>query len=158
MKLNVFTFLFFSGILSLTLISCNSGNTRSGELLDTDVVTNPNTASGNESKGDLPVIVFEETEHNFGRIIEGETVSFSFAFTNTGKRDLVIAEVSTSCGCAVASYPKTVIKPGEKGAIKISFNSRGRKGFQTKTIVVVANTQPNVTQLKIKSQVVVPGE
>jgi len=158
MKLNVFPFLFLSGILSLSLISCNSGNTGSGELLNSDLVTNPNTASGDESQGDLPIIAFEEKEHNFGKIIEGETVSFSFAFTNTGKRDLVIADVTTSCGCAVASYPKTAIKPEEKGAVRIAFDSRGRKGFQTKTVVVVANTQPNVTQLKIKAHVITPGE
>ena len=160
MNLNSITFLFLTTILSLSLflIACNSSNTKSGELLNSNVVTNPNTASGDESKGALPIISFEETEHNFGKIIEGETVSFSFVFTNTGTVDLVIADVSTSCGCTVPSYPKAAIKPGEKGTIKIAFNSRGRKGFQNKTIVVVANTQPNVKQLKIKAQVIVPGE
>jgi len=70
---------------------------------------------------------------------------------------LVIADVSTSCGCTVASYPRTAIQPGEAGSVSISFNSKGRRGYQTKTIVVVANTQPNVTQLKIKAQVITPG-
>ena len=158
MNLKAFTFFLLILIVSVSLISCNSGNTKSGELLDTNLVTNPNTASGDESKGALPVISFEETEHNFGKIIEGETVSFNFAFTNTGKVDLVIAEVSTSCGCTVPSYPKEPIKPGKKGTVKIAFNSRGRKGFQTKTIVVVCNTQPNATQLKIKAEVIAPGE
>ena len=111
MNLNAFTFLLLACILSFSLISCNSGNPKSGELLNSNVVTNPNTASGNESKEALPVITFEETEHNFGNIIEGETVSFGFAFTNTGKVDLVIADVSTSCGYTVPSYPKAAIKP-----------------------------------------------
>lgn len=122
-----------------------------------DVVSNPNTASGNGDASQLPGLTFQETEHDFGRIIEGETVSFTFKFKNSGKTDLVIADVSTSCGCTVPSYPKTPIRPGEEGTIKVAFNSRGKRGFQAKNIVVVANTQPNTTLLRIKAQVVAPG-
>jgi hypothetical protein len=136
------------------LLSCNSSDR--GEL-SSDVVNNPNTASGNPDLSSLPFIKFEEEVHDFGKIIEGETVSYSFKFTNTGKSDLVIADVSTSCGCTVPSFPKTPIHPKEQGVIKISFNSAGKRGFQTKNIVVVANTQPNSTIVKIKAQVVSPG-
>ena len=152
-----FRMLTFLGFLIILLSSCNSNPMNKGQLLDSDVVANPNSASGDGNHDLLPVITFEENEHNFGQIIEGETVSFSFKFTNTGKRDLLIAEVSTSCGCTVPYYPKSAISPGESGEVKIAFNSQNRKGYQTKTIVVVANTQPNVTQLKIKAQVVTPG-
>jgi len=145
------------GMLLILLSSCHPGNQNKDQQLGTDVVTNPNSASGREHMDALPAIAFEETEHDFGRIIEGESVSFGFRFTNTGKKDLIIADVTSSCGCTVPSYPKTAIRPGESGVIKVAFNSRGRKGFQTKTIVVVTNTQPNVTQLKIKSQVIAPG-
>jgi hypothetical protein len=41
--------------------------------------------------------------------------------------------------------------------IKVSFNSAGKRGFQSKNIVIVANTQPNSTTVKIKAQVVGPG-
>jgi hypothetical protein len=85
--------------------------------------------------------------------MEGETVSFDFKFRNTGKTDLVITEVSSSCGCTVPSYPKTAIRPGQEGSIKVAFNSRGKKGYQTKSVVVLANTQPNATQLRIKAQI-----
>jgi len=122
-------------------------------MIGTDVVNNPQTASGKANMDKLPVISFEELEHNFGKIIEGETVSYIFLFSNTGKSDLLISDVSTSCGCTVPFYPKTPIRPGEKGELKITFNSRGRRGLQNKSIVVVANTQPNVTQLKIKAEV-----
>lgn len=143
-------------VLLVFLTSCFS-STPKDDKLDTGVITNPNTAGQAGDKTTLPVIHFEEMEHDFGKIIEGETVSFAFTFTNKGKSDLVIADVSTSCGCTVPSYPKTAIGPGEQGHIRIAFNSRGRRGYQTKSIVVVANTQPNVTQLKIKAQVIAPG-
>jgi hypothetical protein len=139
------------------LTACNSPTDPSGQLLDSNVVTNPNTAKGKADRKHLPEITFEETEHDFGRLIDGETVAFNFSFTNTGKTDLVIADVSSSCGCTVPSYPRQAIRPGDKGSIKVSFNSRGRRGFQSKTVVVVANTQPNVIQLRIKAQVIAPG-
>lgn len=141
----------------LMIISgCNTGNSDQAPL-SADVVSNPNTASGEGDSTNLPILRFEETEHDFTRIIEGQTVSFGFKFKNTGKTDLVIADVSTSCGCTVPSYPKTPIAPGEEGVIKVAFNSQGRRGFQSKNVVVVANTQPNTTLLRIKAQVVAPG-
>jgi hypothetical protein len=142
-------------LLASLLHSCSWGDDNG--RISTDVVTNPNSAKGNADKSMLPVIQFNEEVHDFGKIIEGETVSYSFKFKNTGKTDLIIADVSTSCGCAVPSYPKTPIKPGEENSIKVSFNSAGKRGFQSKDIVIVANTQPNTTLIRIKTQVVSPG-
>lgn len=141
----------------LILTGCNSGN-RDSEPIPADVVSNPNTASGDGDASELPMFRFIETEHDFGRIREGETVSFQFKFENAGKSDLVIADVSTSCGCTVPEYEKTPIRPGEVSSITVAFNSKGRRGYQSKNIVVVANTQPNTTLLRIKAQVVAPGE
>jgi len=138
--------------------ACNSSPKNEEETLSANVVNNPNTASGKVDKNSLPIMQFEEKEHNFGKILQGETVSINFKFTNEGNSDLIIAEVSTSCGCTVPSYPKTPIRPGEKGVIKVAFSSKGQKGFQSKNILVVANTQPNTTVLRIKAQVMNVGE
>jgi len=145
-------------LLAMLLISGCGSNGKSGqETISTDIVNNPNTANGDAGQGSLPIIDFEKTEHDFGRIIEGETVAFSFNFTNSGKSDLILAEVTTSCGCTVPSYSKTPIRPGESGTIKVAFNSTGRRGYQNKDIVVVSNTQPNSSVLRIKAQVVNPA-
>jgi hypothetical protein len=155
MKFSNFKLLFL--LIPAVAGSCSSNTGNGDRITPADVVLNPNTADGKGELSDLPVIEFEETVHDFGEIIEGETVSFEFLFTNTGKSDLVIAEVSTGCGCAVASFARNPVPPGKKGTVKVSFNSVGRRRFQTKNIIVVANTQPNVTQLRIKAQVLVPG-
>ena len=147
----IFILLLLNSIL--TLPACNRSGSKE-EKFSTDLVKNPNTASGENNPGQLPVMKFEEIEHDFGKLIDGETVSFDFQFTNSGKSDLVIVDVSTSCGCTVPSYPKTPIRPGDKGTVKVSFNSSGKRGFQAKNILVVANTQPNTTLLRIKAQVV----
>jgi hypothetical protein len=150
-KISILPILF---LILAFLFSCRSGE---NGLLSTDIVNNPNSAKGKADLSSLPVIKFEEEVHDFGKIIEGETVSYSFKFTNAGKSDLLIADVTTSCGCAVPSFPKMPIRPGEQGVIKIAFSSAGKRGYQAKNIVVVANTQPNSTMIRIKAQVVSPG-
>ena len=140
-------------IIGISLVSCENSNS---SAIDTDVVTNSKSASGEEKPYNMPRITFEKMEHDFGKIIQGELVRYSFKFTNTGKSDLLISKVSTSCGCTVSNYPRQAIKPGEGGLIEVIFDSRGRKGFQNKTITVMANSHPNKTTLRIKLNVTLP--
>jgi len=140
------------GLLVLFVVSaCNNkpGN------LSTDVVKNPNTANG-EAKDNLPIIEFEKEIHDFGKVIQGEKVSFGFKFKNAGKSDLIISQVNTSCGCTVPKFPKEPVKPGEEKIIKVSFDSKGRKGIQNKTITVVSNCQPPSNVVRIKAMVIAP--
>jgi hypothetical protein len=136
--------------------SCNNTQSSDGKPISTDVVRNPNSASGDGDFEELPVFLFEKEEHDFGKIIQGVKVSYSFMFTNTGNSDLLISKAKASCGCTNLIYPKKPIPPGEKGTIKVTFDSSGRKGFQNKIITLIANTQPNTKVLKIKAQVMLP--
>ncbi len=140
-----------SGLIFFTLSACN--NQDNGQL-STDVVTNPNTASG-EKKDTLPIITFEKDVHDFGRVIQGEKVSCNFKFKNTGKSDLIISQVSSSCGCTVTKFPKKPIKPGAEGKITVTFDSEGRKGIQNKAVTVVTNCQPPAVIVRIKASIVV---
>lgn len=137
----------------LFLVSCNhqGNNPSAGEL-----VKNPVSLSGNADAGQMPVIQFDQTMHDFGRVLAGEKISYSFKFRNIGKSDLLIAKVSASCGCTVPEWPKTPIAPGQEGYITVTFNTAGRKGLQHKTVTVLANTNPNTTILNIKAEVYQP--
>lgn len=138
------------GVLSLVLMmGCGGRNASTA----TELVNNPNTADGVANMDDLPVFAFETESHDFGRIRQGEVVSFVFKFKNTGKRDLIISGQKATCGCTVADYPHNPIKPGEQGQISVQFNSEGKKGMQTKTVTLTANTQPNTKVLTIKAEV-----
>ncbi|MGA2823768.1 MAG: DUF1573 domain-containing protein [Bacteroidales bacterium] len=139
--------IFCAGIIAFSLSSCNNNR------ISSDVIQNPNTASGKGDLSRLPSFKFVEESHDFGRILQGETVSYPFKFKNAGKSDLIISDVSSSCGCTVLSFPKTPIHPGQDGTIKVTFNSEGKHGFQNKNIVIVANTQPNTFILRIKAEV-----
>lgn len=132
--------------------ACNGNPSR----LPADVVNIPNSASGTGNENALPAIEFAKLEHDFGQVVMGEVVTYAFKFRNTGKSDLVIANISASCGCTATNFPKGPIKPGEENYIEVSFNSSGRLGFQNKTLTVAANTQPSNIVLSIKAKVVSP--
>ena len=135
------------------MTSCKSGISDENKQLSTDLVKNNTTANG-DAKGDGPKFQFVEEEHDFGKIVEGEKVMFSFKFKNVGTSDLLISSASGSCGCTIPEYPKNPIAPGKEGKIDVTFNSEGKKGFQNKTITIIANTQPNTFVLKIKASII----
>ena len=137
--------------------ACKNGNNQNPDQpLSTDIVKNPNTANENTDDSSLPKFAFSEEIHDFGRVIQGEKVSFSFKFKNVGKSNLIITDAKGSCGCTIADYPKTPILPGGEGTIDVKFNTEGKKGYQNKTITLIANTQPNTKVLTIKAQIQVP--
>ena len=144
-------------IIMIFVVSCkNTNNQTTDQPLSADVVKNPNTSNGNSDTSMLPKFSFSEDVHDFGKIIQGEKVSFSFKFKNIGKSDIIITDAKGSCGCTVADYPKTPIKPNSEGSVDVTFNSEGKKGFQHKTITIIANTQPNTKVLSIKAMIQVP--
>jgi hypothetical protein len=96
---------------------------------------------------------FNEIEYDFGTIDEGKVVEHDFTFTNTGQAPLVISNVQASCGCTSPDWTKTPIKPGENGFVKVVFDSKSKAGVQSPTVSITANTQPNVTRLRLKGTV-----
>ncbi len=100
-----------------------------------------------------PKITFDKTEHDFGTINEGDIVETIFAFTNTGKSELIILSAKGSCGCTVPEWPKEPILPGEKGEIKVKFNSDRKPNKQQKQVTLATNTDAGKEILIIKAQV-----
>jgi hypothetical protein len=127
--------------------------------ISTDVINVPATASAEKAEpGSSPVMTFTEEKHDFGKITQGEKVTYSFQFTNTGGSDLVISSAQGSCGCTVPSYQKTPIKPGESSKVDVVFDSEGKSGLVSKTVTLVTNSNPSTKVLTISSTVIVPEE
>lgn len=152
-------------VLSLSLFfaiiifsSCQQ-NKESAEKVSSDVVDIPATASGSSiDNSELPVFSFNEELHDFGKITQGEKVSCTFQFKNTGGSDLVISSAKGSCGCTVPDYPKLPVKSGEEGVINVVFNSEGKSGKVQKTVTIVSNANPNTKVLTIAAEIIVPEE
>ena len=130
-------------LISVSIAACNQKASKTQKLdagaIETDESTNKE-----------PVISFDKKIWDFGTIIDGEVVEHTFRFTNTGTNDLIISNASASCGCTIPEWPKEPIAPGEKGEIKVEFNSNGKKDMVTKDITILANTNPVKTILQIK--------
>ena len=143
--------------ITLCLLLLLAGCAQKGDKhLSTDLVNNPKSAEKPSDK--LAVIKFDKTEFDFGKILQGEVVSYTFHFTNVGNVPLIITSVDKSCGCTASDYPHDPIDPGKSGDIKITYDSKGHHGFQSKTLVVSANTMPSQNTLRIKAEVRTPGD
>ncbi len=139
-------------------IACVSCSNEESNKISTDIVNNPASAMGQADTTNVPKFSFQEEVYEFGDITQGEKVTHSFKFKNTGKTDLVITSAQGSCGCTVPSYPKNPIAPGAENVIEVSFDSNGKKGNQHKTVTLVANTYPSTTVIAIKGNVIAPEE
>lgn len=104
--------------------------------------TNNTTASTTANAADAPAMKFDKITHDFGKIKAGDKVTYDFKFTNSGKSPLIITDAIATCGCTKPEWPKTPVKPGESGAIHVTFNSAGKTGLQDKMITITANTNP----------------
>lgn len=150
----------FSAML-LFLFSCQTETKKieNTPTISTDVINVPATASGKAAEpGSVPVMTFSEEKHDFGKITQGEKVTYGFTFTNTGGSDLVISSAQGSCGCTVPSYPKKPVKPGETSKVDVVFDSEGKSGLVQKTVSIVTNCNPSTKVITISATVIVPEE
>jgi len=132
-------------------ISCKEQNTE----ISTNDVTNSKSANGNNNT-DLPEVKFEEETHDFGRITQGEKVTYAFKFKNTGGANLIISSANGSCGCTIPDYPKKPILPGEEGVVNVVFASEGKSGMVEKSVTLVTNCEPSTRIIYIKANIIVP--
>tara|TARA_Y100000816_G_C25976977_1_gene510019 strand:+ start:292 stop:759 length:468 start_codon:yes stop_codon:yes gene_type:complete len=103
--------------------------------------------------GAFPKFSFDQEEHNFGQIKDGDIVSHTFRFTNTGQAPLIISKATAACGCTVPQWPKQPIPVGGTGEIQVQFDSSNKPGMQNKVVTITANTESKVKKLLIRAQV-----
>ncbi|MBE7640411.1 DUF1573 domain-containing protein [Salegentibacter sp. BLCTC] len=98
-------------------------------------------------------IEFKTETIEYGEIEKGSDGVRVFEFTNTGNAPLVIANVTSSCGCTIPKKPEEPIKPGETGEIQVKYNTN-LVGPIRKTITVYSNAEESTKSLKIKGRVI----
>ncbi len=103
---------------------------------------------------EAPIVKYDNESFDFGDIKTGAKVEHTFNLKNEGKRDLIIRDVKSSCGCTAVSPSKNVIPSGESVPLKVVFDSTGKSGRQNKTITVITNDPKNpTTMLRIVSNI-----
>lgn len=120
---------------------------------DLQLVSEQNAETTPAVTGPTAKIEYMETEHDFGTIKDGEVVTHTFKFKNTGSVPLVIQNASATCGCTVPKKPEAPIAPGQTGEIQVRFDSANKPGPTNKVVTVTANTDPAISRLTIKGVV-----
>lgn len=93
---------------------------------------------------------------NTGQYPRGKEAQYDITFKNSGDAELKIISVSTTCGCSSALTTGDVVKPGESGTIKFTFNGNA-SGKVTKGVIVTTNEQSNnVHNLLVQIEMVEP--
>lgn len=107
-----------------------------------------------EELKNAPVVSYDTQAFDFGDIKQNEKVEHTFTLKNAGKRDLIIRDLKSSCGCTAVSPAKNIVSAGESVPLKVVFDTRGKSGRQNKTITVITNDPKNPTTiLRISSNV-----
>lgn len=91
--------------------------------------------------------------HDFGKVKVNSEVTYDFEFKNTSKEMIRILNLTTTCGCTVADYPKEV-KAGEVAKIKAKYNSGGSPGVFKKYITVFTTGKEEFIKLTIHGEVI----
>ena len=137
------TILFWAVVVAVLSSACGNNT---GSI---SVSTIPKEKSSGTSE-----LIFREYQHDFGKVSEGEKLSYTFVFDNKGTSDLIISSATTTCGCTVSKYDKKPIPPGASGNLEVVFDTSGRNSMQTKVVTVRSNASTPVVLVKITAEVV----
>ena len=95
---------------------------------------------------------FEKETINYGKILKNSNGERIFIFTNIGNKPLIIKNIKSSCGCTIPKKPKGPILQGEKGEIKVSYDTKRIGGF-SKSITIFSNAKNPRKTIRIKGLV-----
>ena len=132
-------------ITTITLASCKMNDTKTSQDRQNKIL--------GDTANFTSITWLDSTFHDMGKIKEGEVIDVAFRFKNSGNKNLVITDVSASCGCTVPEKPSEPYAPGQEGVIRAKFNSANKQGVNNKNIFVTANTNPNYQELTFRVQV-----
>jgi|SRR3989339_1037859 len=90
-----------------------------------------------------PVMSIQNDLFDAGAIVQGDVVRHSYLFENKGDANLQISKVSASCGCTIAKVDRSLLKPGERGTLFVTFESAKFTGKVKKTVTLANNDREN---------------
>ena len=97
---------------------------------------------------------------NMNVILEAKDIVKTYGYEDnkiyaTNHIDLQIEEVDAACGCTTPEWTKEPVKPGEKGKIRVKFDTQHQNlGNKTKQVAVYSNTKPSRNLLQFTAQIV----
>jgi len=112
-------------------------------------------AHAQEAKPATPVagprIAVEPASFDFGAALTNKTLTKEFRIKNFGTTELVIENVSTTCGCTVGQLETKNIKPGQSVPLTVSLQTRESTGLLQRAVLVRSN-DPTRALVEVKVQ------
>ena len=137
------------GLSALCLVAFTSCKDNAESKIKSENVAE--AAERDANAGNFPVIEFNETEHDFGKIPNGIPVKTVFKYTNKGNAPFVVSDIKSTCGCTVPSNWTREVAPGETGEFNVEFNGKGNGNQVSKTITLTTNTEKGTETVSIKA-------
>ena len=108
-----------------------------------------------EEDPDAAIMTFDEMVHDFGIVPVGSVVEWSFKFSNTGKKPIIVQRCSVGCSCTVPNCPKDTdqIMPGESREIKMKYERATYEHKFEQSVTVVSSAKNSPVRLTIKGEV-----
>jgi hypothetical protein len=94
-----------------------------------------------------PKLEIAERVFDFGKIESGEEVTAEFVLKNSGKQTLNFRKIKSNCSCVQYEIKSDRIKKGKEQSLKLTFDTRGRRGNQYKTVTIFSNDPLAPTQM-----------
>ncbi len=104
-----------------------------------------------------PRLSVEPASFDFGKAVQNKTLQKEFSIRNFGGSDLVIENVSTTCGCTAALLSDKVVKPGGSTPLRVSLETRNYSGKMERTVIIRSN-DPEASTTEVKVSVTVVAE
>lgn len=146
-------------------VACSTSEDKtSTETAVLEVADDPETVKANEralaelkkqqeeERNAQTIMELDKMEHDFGSIKIESQNKCTFTVTNKGDKPLIIQDVKASCGCTTPVKPEKPIPPGKSDKIEVGFKPNST-GDVEKTVTITANTDPQVTIVKVKAKV-----
>jgi hypothetical protein len=102
----------------------------------------------------IPKLSLSEMEVNLRSIDENKPVSQSITLSNSGGDLLNIRKVVTNCDCLTFYLEKEDLRQDEEAELTFTFNPKGRRGIDHKTLTIFSNDPLNpVKTVVIESRI-----
>ena len=101
--------------------------------------------------GNQPQINPETSQFDFGDVVNGVIMEKDLTVRNTGKADLIIDTVTTTCGCTTANLDSMTIPAGGSAILHVEFDSGAHgpelTGQVMRQVILISNDvqQPEAT-------------
>jgi hypothetical protein len=142
------SYLISSFVIAVLLVSACADKKKNPEVFIDRIAADSDSLQGAN-------LEFIEDFFDFGTIAQGEIVSHTFRFRNSGSSPLIVRDIIPSCGCTKSKIEKPTLKPGEESKIEVIFDSSGWRGLQYKSITLRTNSPIREKSVTIKANVVV---